>query len=200
MSYLLFIIYGVLFFSVVSMVLCVNPIHSVLFFIVVFFCASLVFTLLHADFIGLIFLMVYVGAIAVLFIFVVMMLNIKRIERDATTYLLVGGFISCLFSLQLIYLFFSTYTIHSPTNVEFSNAFMYDYLTNNDEFVTKYLVQLIGIYIFSEHYVVLVFSGVTLLVSLIGSVYLTNTKTGYSVRRQDSQLSRKPFLMNVHTL
>lgn len=200
MSYLLFIIYGVLFFSVVSMVLCVNPTDSVIFFIVFLFCAYLVFTLLHADFIGLIFLMVYVGAIAVLFIFVVMMLNIKRIERDATTYLLVGGFISCLFSLQLIYLFFSTYTIHSPTNVEFSNAFMYDYLTNNDEFVTKYLVQLIGIYIFSEHYVVLVFSGVTLLVSLIGSVYLTNTKTGYSVRRQDSQLSRKPFLMNVHTL
>ena len=102
-GYLLHFIYCVILFSVLLMVLCTSPIHSVLFFILIFFCSSLVFTLLHSDFIGLLFLMVYVGAIAVLFIFVVMMLNIKRIERDATTYLLVGGFISCLFSLhQLI--------------------------------------------------------------------------------------------------
>ena len=84
------------------MVLCTSPIHSVLFFILIFFCSSLVFTLLHSDFIGLLFLMVYVGAIAVLFVFVVMMLNIKRVERDNTTYLLIGGFISFLFSTSVI--------------------------------------------------------------------------------------------------
>lgn len=198
MSNVLFLVYGILLFSAISMVLCINPIHSVLFFIMIFFCASVIFTLLHADFIGLVFLMVYVGAIAVLFIFVVMMLDIKRMERDNTTYLLIGGFISILFSVQLLYIFFSTYTVHSPINMLFCNTLMYDYLTNNDEFITKHLVILLGIYIFSDHYIVLIFSGITLLVSLIGSVYLTNTKTGYSVRRQYNQIIRKPFLYNTH--
>jgi NADH-quinone oxidoreductase subunit J len=141
MSHLLFFIYGVLLFSVILMVLCINPIHSVLFFILIFFCSSLIFTLLHADFIGLIFLMVYVGAIAVLFVFVVMMLNIKRIERDQTTYLLIGGFISLLFSMQLIYISMNLYTVHYPTNVLFSNTLMYDSLQHRDEFMTRNFIK-----------------------------------------------------------
>lgn len=198
MSVFLFFLYGLLFFSAFSMLFCINPIHSVLCFILIFFCSSAIFTLLHSDFIGLIFLMVYVGAIAVLFLFVVMMLNIKRIERDNTTYLLIGGFISILFSLQLIYIFLSSYTLHSPMNTVFCNSFFYDYLTNNDEFVHKYLVQLLGLSIFYHHSILLIFSGVTLLITLLGSVYLTNIKTGYSLRRQDNQSSRNSFVFNVH--
>lgn len=198
MNWILFFLYSICIFSVVCMILCINPIHSVLFFIVIFFCASSIFTLLHSDFLGLIFLMVYVGAIAVLFLFVVMMLNIKRIERDHTTYLLIGGFISVLFSLQLIYIFMSSYSIHSPVNTIFCDSFFYDYLTNNDEFVHKYLVQLLGISIFYYHSILLIFSGVTLLIALIGSVYLTNMKSGYSLRRQDNQFSRNSSIFNVH--
>lgn len=69
------------------------------------------------------------------------------------------------------------------------NSFFSDYLTNNNEFVHKYLVQLIGISIFS---------GVTLLIALICSVYLTNMKSGYSLRRQDNQFSRNASILNVH--
>jgi NADH-quinone oxidoreductase subunit J len=180
------------------MLLCVNPIHSVLCFICIFICASSIFTLLHSDFIGLIFLMVYVGAIAVLFIFVVMMLNIKRIERDNTTYLLVGSSIFILFSIQLFFIFFTSYTMHSPRNSMFCHSFYYDYLTNNDEFVNKHLVHLIGVSIFYHHSIVLILSGVTLLIALIGSVYLTNTKSGYSLRRQDNQFNRNATILNVH--
>jgi len=199
MSGFVFFLYGVVMCSVICMIFCINPVHSVLFFILIFFCSSSIFTLLHSDFIGLIFLMVYVGAIAVLFLFVVMMLNIKRLERDNTTYLLIGGFISVLFSLQLIYIFLSSYTLHSPRNLIFCNSFFFDYLTNNDEFVQKYLVQLLGISIFYNHSVLLIFSGVTLLITLIGSVYLTNVKTGYSLRRQDNQFTRNSSIFNLHS-
>jgi NADH-quinone oxidoreductase subunit J len=54
-----------------------NPIHFVLFFILVFFNISGLFVLLGFDFFAMIFSVVYVGAIAILFLFVVMMLNIK---------------------------------------------------------------------------------------------------------------------------
>ena len=54
-----------------------NPVHSVLFFILVFFNTSGLLVLLGLDFFAMIFFVVYVGAIVVLFVFVVMMLNIK---------------------------------------------------------------------------------------------------------------------------
>lgn len=159
----------------------------------------MLFTLLHIDFIGLVFLMVYVGAIAVLFIFVIMMLNIKRIERDNTTYLLIGGFICVLFFTQLLYLLLSSGHMHSPGGVLFGDLFLFDSLTNNDEMLTKYFVRLAGALLFSNFAVVLIFSSVTLLVALIGSIYLTNTATGYSLRRQDNQASRTNKLFNLHT-
>jgi NADH:ubiquinone oxidoreductase subunit 6 (subunit J) len=198
MNWVLFSLYSLSIFSVVCMILCVNPIHSVLCFIFLFFRASSVSTLLHSDSIGLIFPMVYVGAIAVLSIFVVMMLNIKRIERDNTTYPLIGGFISILFTVQLFHLFLNSYTIHSPSNTVFYSSFAYDYLTNNDEFVKKYLVQLIGVSIFYHHSIISIFSGVTLPIALIGSVYPTNFKTGYSLRRQDNQFNRNAAVYNIH--
>jgi NADH-quinone oxidoreductase subunit J len=199
MTLFVFFIYGMLLLPVILMVLCVNPIHSVIFFILISFSASVVFTLLHVDFIGLIFLMVYVGAIAVLFLLVVMMLNIRRIERDNTTYLLIGGFIPLLFFLQLVYIVLGSYTSYSPSNVLPNLSLSFHMLTNNDEFTTRYLVQLLGILIFTKYPVVLVLSGITLLVSMVGAIYLTNTKLGYSARRQDNQVYRTNTLFNIHT-
>ena len=61
-----------------------NPVHSVLFLILVFCNASGLLILLGLDFFAMVFLVVYVGAIAVLFLFVVMMLNIKLVEINET--------------------------------------------------------------------------------------------------------------------
>jgi NADH:ubiquinone oxidoreductase subunit 6 (subunit J) len=101
MSFLFYALYALQIISVIMMVSCMNPIHSVVCFILVFASSSLIFIFLHAEFIGLVFLMVYVGAIAVLFIFVVMMLNVKKLERDNTTYLLIGVLIFLCFSMQI---------------------------------------------------------------------------------------------------
>lgn len=198
MNYVIFLIYSLLIVSAMLMVLCINPIHSVLFFMSVFFLSSLIFILLHADFIGLVFLLVYVGAIAVLFIFVVMMLNINKIERDNTTYLLIGGFVSVLFSIQLIYILIVFQSIYVPEYLYIDESFSFDLTHNIDELAAPNIVTLIGIAIFYKHPIFLIFSGITLLLSLIGSVYLTNTKTGYSMRRQDNQFFRNNSLYNLH--
>jgi len=81
-----------------------NPVHSVLFLILVFCNAAGLLVLLNLDFFAMIFLIVYVGAIAVLFLFVVMMLNIKlaEINESMLRYLPIGGFIGLLFVFEIL--------------------------------------------------------------------------------------------------
>jgi len=80
-----------------------NPVHSVLFLILVFCNASGLLILLGLDFFAMVFLVVYVGAIAVLFLFVVMMLNIKLVEinENILRYLPIGGFIGLIFLFEI---------------------------------------------------------------------------------------------------
>lgn len=85
-----------------------NPIHSILYLILVFCNVTFVLIILGIEFIAIIFLIVYVGAIAVLFLFVVMMLNIKILELDEVfwKYIPVGLIISSIFLFQLFFLIF----------------------------------------------------------------------------------------------
>jgi NADH:ubiquinone oxidoreductase subunit 6 (subunit J) len=80
-----------------------NPVHSVLFLILVFFNVAGLLVLLGLDFFAMIFLVVYVGAIAVLFLFVVMMLNIKlsEINEKKLRYLPIGGLLGILFLFEM---------------------------------------------------------------------------------------------------
>ncbi len=80
-----------------------NPVHSVLFLILVFFNAAGLLILLGLDFFAMIFLVVYIGAIAVLFLFVVMMLNIKlaEINEKKLRYLPIGGLLGILFLFEI---------------------------------------------------------------------------------------------------
>lgn len=80
-----------------------NPIHSVLFLILVFCNVSGLLILLGLDFFAMVFLVVYVGAIAVLFLFVVMMLNIKLVEinENILRYLPIGGLIGLIFLFEI---------------------------------------------------------------------------------------------------
>ena len=80
-----------------------NPVHSVLFLILVFFNSAGLLLLLGLDFFAMIFLVVYVGAIAVLFLFVVMMLNVKlaEINEKRLRYLPIGGLLGFLFLLEI---------------------------------------------------------------------------------------------------
>jgi NADH-ubiquinone oxidoreductase chain 6 len=81
-----------------------NPVHSVLFLILVFCNAAGLLILLNLDFFAMIFLVVYVGAIAVLFLFVVMMLNIKvtEVNENRLRYLPIGGLIGILFLFEIL--------------------------------------------------------------------------------------------------
>ncbi|KAJ1681276.1 hypothetical protein LUZ63_023503 [Rhynchospora breviuscula] len=83
-----------------------NPVHSVLFFILVFCNTSGLLILLGLDFFAMIFLVVYIGAIAVLFLFVVMMFNIQiaEIHEEVLRYLPVSGIIGLIFWWEMFFI------------------------------------------------------------------------------------------------
>jgi NADH-quinone oxidoreductase subunit J len=81
-----------------------NPVHSVLFLILAFVNASGLFVLLGAEFIAMILIVVYVGAVAVLFLFVVMMLDVDfaELRQGFLQYLPVGAIVGCIFLAELL--------------------------------------------------------------------------------------------------
>ncbi len=83
-----------------------NPVHSVLFLILAFFNAAGLFVLLGAEFIAMILVIVYVGAVAVLFLFVVMMLDINFVElrQGFLQYLPIGGLIGFVLLVELVFI------------------------------------------------------------------------------------------------
>lgn len=102
-----------------------NPVYSVLFLILVFCNAAGLLLLLNLDFFALIFLIVYVGAIAVLFLFVVMMLDIKlsEVQESIFNYLPIGGFVGLIFCVEFYFLFhqeFVPYQLNSSLSSESS--------------------------------------------------------------------------------
>src|ERR1700759_4255968 len=84
---------AILLVSAIAVIAARNPVHSVLFLILAFFNAAGLFVLLGAEFLGMILVVVYVGAVAVLFLFVVMMLDVDfaELKRGALQYLPFGS-------------------------------------------------------------------------------------------------------------
>jgi NADH:ubiquinone oxidoreductase subunit 6 (subunit J) len=121
-NYLLIIFCCLSLLCSVLVIISKNPIHSILYLILVFCNVTFVLIILGIEFIAIIFLIVYVGAIAVLFLFVVMMLNIKILELDEVfwKYIPVGLLISSIFLFQIFFLIFKFNV------VEVCSLFFYD--------------------------------------------------------------------------
>lgn len=107
MENILYSIIGISIISASLMVISVkNPVHSVFYLILVYINATILLIMWKVEFIAMILLIVYVGAIAILFLFVVMMLNIKIVEitENQLKYLPIGAIIGIVFLLELIIL------------------------------------------------------------------------------------------------
>lgn len=195
------IFYIILLFSSLLMILSNNAIYSVFFLISIFINTSIIFILFNVDFLGILLLLVYVGAIAILFLFIVMMLNIKKVENENNTYLILGFSIFSIFFLHFIYILFNMFFTYIPINILLNiNDFFFFNVNLIDEWNNIILIKKIGVFLFLEHYLLLFFSGLLLLISLIGSIFLTNLKKGYSTKTQYNQCLRKNNLINTHLL
>src|SRR5256714_14365996 len=100
---------GVCVASAVMVIVSRNPVHSVLFMLLAFVNASGLFVLMGAEFLAMILVVVYVGAVAVLFLFVIMMLDVDFVElrEGFIEYLPIGIVIGSIFMVELLLVVFS---------------------------------------------------------------------------------------------
>lgn len=151
-----------------------NPVHSVLFLILAFVNAAGLFVLLQAEFLAMILVVVYVGAVAVLFLFVVMMLDVDfaELRQGFLQYLPIGAVVGAVVALELI-LVVGPWTlgvaapaqVRTPTPVGMSNALA------------------LGRVIYTQYLVLFQAAGLVLLTAMIGAIVLTHRKRP-SVKRQ----------------
>ena len=161
-----------------------NPVHSVLFLILAFLNAAGIFVILHAEFLAMILIIVYVGAVAVLFLFVVMMLDIKTtIEKsNILQYLPIGLFIGFVFIAELVIVLINT-------KLELSNM---QILSNPlNKFAELSNTKAIGSVLYTDYILHFQLAGVILLIAMIGSIVLTlRERTGVKRQSVAEQLSR----------
>ena len=159
------------FFSIVAILSALtvvsskNPVHSVLFLILSFVNASAIFILLGAEFIAMILVVVYVGAVAVLFLFVVMMLDINfiKLREGFMQYLPIGSLLGLVLLAELIMIFLSK-KFTSPVLVNYSMNPIVSKIGNTKD---------IGTVLYTEYFYLFQIAGLILLVAMIGSIVLT---------------------------
>ena len=144
-----------------------NPVHSVLFLILAFFNAAGLFVLIGAEFLAMILVVVYVGAVAVLFLFVVMMLdvNIAELRQGFLQYLPVGGLVGLILMVELImvagFYFGAPEAAETVARVPILPA---DEVTNTEA---------LGRVLYTDYVYLFQASGLILLVAMIGAIVLT---------------------------
>lgn len=167
---------GVLLVSALKVITAQNPVHSVLFLILGFFNAAGLFILLGAEFIGMILVIVYVGAVAVLFLFVVMMLdiNFSELRKGAMQFIPVGLVTGGILLFELIAVYGSWVFAESSAknaDVPFSQV----QGAGN--------AQALGLVLYTDYVVPFQIAGLVLFVAMIGAIVLTH-RVRPGVRRQ----------------
>ena len=162
-----------------------NPVHSVLFLILSFLNAAGIFVILHAEFLAMILIIVYVGAVAVLFLFVVMMLDIKSSisKENILQYMPIGLLVGLVFIAELVIVLINTKL--DLTSIQILSNPM-------SNFVGQSNTEAIGSVLYTNYILYFQLSGIILLVAMIGSIVLT-LREREGVKRQiiSEQLERR---------
>jgi len=163
---MLLLLYSLIIAAALLVIISKNTVQSVLYLILVFLLCSLLFIYLGADFLGLIILIVYIGAIAVLFLFVVMMLNIRLLENvfNFSIYMPLVLLLSLIFIFQFIYFFFNIFSRGCSNNI----IIYWDWT-----FINKIQINLIGELLFNRFYILFIGAAFLLFIAMIGAIVLT---------------------------
>lgn len=163
-----------------------NPVHSVLFLILTFFNAAGLFLLTGAEFLAMILIVVYVGAVAVLFLFVVMMLDIDlgRMKAGALQYAPIGAFVGLVLAAELIVVLGGSYFSPEIGSGVARPIPPLDERTNTAA---------IGDVLYTDYVYFFQIAGLILLVAMVGAIVLT-LRHRVDVKRQDigRQVARRP--------
>lgn len=173
--------------TALAVILARNPVHAVLCLILTFFSAAGLFILMGAEFLAMLLVIVYVGAVAVLFLFVVMMLDVDFAElragliKNAPLGVLVGGFVMA----SLIYAFVWSGAQPNPPGLPAAQ------IPDAQSGVTN--TQALGRILYTKYVFVFQGAGLILLVAMIGAIVLTlRQKEGVKRQSVAQQVARRP--------
>jgi NADH-quinone oxidoreductase subunit J len=163
-----------------------NPVHSVLWLILAFFSAAGLFVLLGAEFVAMLMVIVYVGAVAVLFLFVVMMLDVDfaELRGSMAQYLPVGLLIGVVLLVQLGFAFGAWQTSNEALVLRAAVTPPPEEIQNTTA---------LGLLIYTRYVFLFQLAGLVLLVAMVGAIVLTLRKRAW-IKRQDVlvQMYRDP--------
>ena len=173
-------------FSAVMVTISKNTVHSVFFLILDFISISCLFIMIGAEFLGMIILIVYVGAVAVLFLFVVMMLNVAEQKQSwfigkKSTHIPIGLIVSVLILLELLVVVGGW---KYKDNLMTSSTLNLSNISNTHQ---------IGLVMYTDYILYFQLAGVILLLSMIGAILLTfRQRKGVKKQSYFKQISRNP--------
>ncbi len=178
---------GILLVSALMVITARNPVHSVLFLILGFFNSAGIFILLGAEFIAMIMIIVYVGAVAVLFLFVVMMLdiNFSDLRRGAMQYVPIGVILGSILLFELISIYgYWQFSDNALQNISYSTDTLEAGTTNSHA---------LGMILYTDYIFAFQMSGLILMVAMIGAIVLTlRTRPGIKKQKISDQQATKP--------
>ena len=172
--------------SAVMVIVSRNPVHSVLFLILAFVNAAGLFVLMGAEFLAMILVVVYVGAVAVLFLFVVIMLDVDfaELRQGFLNYLPVGGLVGVVLLFELV-LVLGAWAIGPGIEHSFASPIPALDVKSNTE--------ALGAVLYTRYVYFFQAAGLVLLVAMIGAIVLTlRHKEGVKRQRAADQVARSP--------
>jgi NADH-quinone oxidoreductase subunit J len=190
-SNILFLLFSsFLVFSALMVIFSKHPVFSLLFLVGSFLSSSILLFLLECEFLALLFIVIYVGAIAILFLFAIMMLEAKAVDlsKNVTKYLPVGFF----FIIFLLVPLMNEITSQFNDSIIDKSFYLNNYQNWYDLIDSISDVEVYGQVLYSYFVLHFLIAGLILLMVLIGVVYLTNTFNSNEILEQSSfkQLSR----------
>ena len=180
-----YVLAAVTLLSGVAVVSARNPVHSVLFLIAAFFSAAGLFVLLGAEFLAMLLIVVYVGAVAVLFLFVVMMLDVDfaELRQGFAQYLPIGGLVAGVLAVEMVLVSASVATQGAAGKNAVTDA--------NAGQVSN--TEAIGRVLYTDYIFFFQAAGLVLLVAMIGAIVLTlRHKSGVKRQNIGAQVARTP--------
>ncbi len=176
-SFLVYFSMVMILFASLMVISSRNPVHSVLFLILTFFCSAGLMVMLEAEYIAMTIIIVYVGAVVILFLFVIMMLdisnsNLKRLTTKTTPYAIVASMIFLAVFIYALYkskVNFDAITLLNNKDIElFENSFRY-----------------IGTNLYTEYILEFQIAGIILFLAMIGSITLVHRKSNRLIKKQN---------------
>lgn len=162
-----------------------NPVTSVLYLINVFVLSSLSLLLLGAEFLSILIVIIYIGAISILFLFVIMMLNLRIVEVYSSLIksFSVGSFLGFFFLLELLFLIKYEFILNSTYYL--NNNYLEFYLISYNLLKTSYSnLYLISDLLYNYYSIFLLIAGLILLTAMIGAILLTVDKSYHDVKNK----------------